>query len=310
MNKKLQSLSLIAAGLGLVSLTTQKRGGRNILSRKERQQYRQSIDYYLSLEDGSGSMIRQVWLLQESLEDELAGRPLITAKEIVDRFKAKTNYSWEPDHINWILLDIFKGVGFENMTSLSAHSLSDDFQYADAIPYLTNVKKIYFQSCNYQKPPTFLCKMPQLEKIVFTYCGALEEITPEFCNALPNLRELHMDECGNFETLPSEIDQLTKLQNLGVNNSYEGFFTTIPASIGNLLNLKHIHFAYNDITEIPDLSRLLSLKTVNFYSNEIEHIPQSLVTLAQMYNVKIYMDHNPVQKVCNLLQKGNYLYWS
>jgi internalin A len=100
-------------------------------------------------------------------------------------------------------------------------------------------------------------------------------------------------------SLPSEIEQLTSLHSLYVNNNQ---LTTLPKEIGQLTNLRTLYLNDNRINSLPqDIENLVGLSSLHLSNNGIKSFPKEIIYLKGLKS--LYLDENRIRSFPDGLNK-------
>ncbi|UII23842.1 hypothetical protein [Fulvivirga ligni] len=168
-----------------------------------------------------------------------------------------------------------------NLTSLEQVLLNGN-KFTD-IPDLSSLTSLKYLNLNknpivenYTIPP-----MESLEFLGLQQCGLTR--LPETINQVPNLKQLVLSFNYQLQSFPNNLNQLTKLEQLSVN---EGNLMELPEAFGNLTSLKLLDVSNNKLKNLPtSLSALNSLEIIRFQSNEIETFPLSIAGLPHLKEI-------------------------
>ncbi|ORY44592.1 L domain-like protein [Neocallimastix californiae] len=138
-----------------------------------------------------------------------------------------------------------------SLNSLKLHIELTQEQFND-ITSLTNLKKLYLGTRDYNSFPLNLDKLKNLK----------------------NLEVLILNSSFNLSEFPESIYSLTHLKNLTLTNSE---ITSFPKKLTKLTDLRYIDFTFNKFKEIPDsIGSLENLDTLNLYMNDISKVSEKL----------------------------------
>ncbi len=195
--------------------------------------------------------------------------------------KASRIKSWTPDSVNWLLLEFFKGIGFEDvkLLNLSFSMLDDSYDkkfttYPEEIQYLTNLECFIFDNQEADIPNS-LSKLQKLRLLKTT-----SEI-PLSIRDMPNLKIVVLESsmiCN--ETFPegligSAVEQL----NVSFN-----FLKEVPIQLSYMPNLKILNIYGNEIRELPIwFLNLKNIKMISLDSDRISNIPSVIRRKMQKY---------------------------
>ena len=108
--------------------------------------------------------------------------------------------------------------------------------------------------------------MDLLKKIDGGYEPSEEERT-----ALLEIKNLSLH---RGESIPASIGNLTNLRHLDMSNSDISF---LPENIGNLTNLQHLDMSNSDISALPEsIGHLTNLRTLFLRGTQIRRLPESI----------------------------------
>jgi len=81
----------------------------------------------------------------------------------------------------------------------------------------------------------------------------------------------------NLTSLPAEIGNLINLQHLYLDNNQ---LTSLPAEIGNLINLQHLYLDNNELLSLPvEIGNLINLQTLWLNNNQLTSLPVELLNI-------------------------------
>ena len=81
----------------------------------------------------------------------------------------------------------------------------------------------------------------------------------------------------NLTSLPAEIGNSINLQIL---NLYNNKLTSFPAEIGNLINLQKLNLYNNKLTSLPvEIGNLINLQTLWLNNNQLTSLPVELLNI-------------------------------
>ncbi|WP_298510069.1 COR domain-containing protein [uncultured Kordia sp.] len=107
----------------------------------------------------------------------------------------------------------------------------------------------------------------------------------------------------NLPTLPKQLFELTKLEELNLNYNR---ITEIPEAIGKLKSLNHLYLENNQITEIPEtIGKLKNLNHLYLENNRIIEIPETIGKL--IYLTELYLGSNQITEIPKTIGKLIYL---
>ncbi len=93
------------------------------------------------------------------------------------------------------------------------------------------------------------------------------------------MKRLNLDN-NEITSLPSEIGQLTNLEQLNLDHNR---LTVFPEGISNLTNLIELTMSENELASIAiDIKNLKNLKTLYLTDNKIHHLPSQIGELASL----------------------------
>jgi Leucine-rich repeat (LRR) protein len=129
---------------------------------------------------------------------------------------------------------------------------------------------------------------------------------PQAIARLPNLRELHADNCGLHGKVERFLPLMTTLIKVRVDHNFE-LSGTIPPSVGNLTNLESLSFGNCDLRgQIPtEVGRMTNLHHLWLYGNWLSGtIPSEigLLTKLTIFGIEDNVISNAAmpQEVCKL----------
>ncbi|KAE8666808.1 putative LRR receptor-like serine/threonine-protein kinase [Hibiscus syriacus] len=135
------------------------------------------------------------------------------------------------------------------------------------------------------------CQGDSVSRINLTSYGVEGNFHAFPFSSLPDLEELDLSINGLFGTIPSQINQLSKLTYLDL--SYNDLSGEIPLQIGQLIHLKTLHLVQNQFNgSVPEeIGQLESLEGLALHNNFLNGpIPSSLGNLANL--TYLYMLNN------------------
>lgn len=125
--------------------------------------------------------------------------------------------------------------------------------------------------------------LPTAITALFLDKRGLRNIPSWIFEKLPNVKILNLND-NHLTTLPPELSNLTKLENLQIANNK---ITEIPSHISTLSNLKILVAVHNQINKIhPNIVQLTKLKTLNLIDNALTRLPDNvdhLIALEQLF---------------------------
>jgi len=150
------------------------------------------------------------------------------------------------------------------------------FNMLSALPpslkYLGNLTELDCRSNELSTIPAELAKCVHMKRILL-YKNNISSL-PDIFSGMKQLETFDVS-CNELRTIPPSIFSLTL--SLAVLDLENNLLTEIPASIGNLRNLKKVCFAKNKISKIPvELGSLLKLQELDVSSNSISELPSAV----------------------------------
>ena len=89
----------------------------------------------------------------------------------------------------------------------------------------------------------------------------------------------------SVESIPASIGELTNLRHLDMSNSD---ISDLPASIGNLTNLQHLDMSYSNISDLPaSIGNLMNLRTLFLRDTPIRRLPESIGNLKCLQSLNL-----------------------
>lgn len=152
------------------------------------------------------------------------------------------------------------------------------------IGMLKNVKSIYLDNNNIEYLPNEICDLYNLKELTISN-NPLKELPTEF----GNLSMLNHLWCANCEltSLPSTFNRLTNLKNL---NLKQNKISNIE-SITKLNNLMFLYLSNNIIKNVPNnINNCINLHTLDLQFNQIKNMPD--ITLPIL--VRLYINNNQI----------------
>lgn len=128
--------------------------------------------------------------------------------------------------------------------------------------------------------------------------ASLHTIPQEIGN-LTKLEELSIVNT-QFSTLPNSIKNLSKLHRLNLSNNQ---LSTLPDGAFQLPELKSLWASDNCIENIPDVINLPSLKNIDLSENQLSTLPESLAKLTQIDEINI--EENPLENLPDAFNSVN-----
>jgi len=112
----------------------------------------------------------------------------------------------------------------------------------------------------------------------------LTELPAELFTSFPNLVELDLSR-NRLKTLPASIGQLKNVKRLIVDRNK---LESIPKEIGQMESLQELILNRNDLTSIPkEISVLKNLYLLDMWSNNISDLPQSMRDMPNLKEVDL-----------------------
>ena len=110
--------------------------------------------------------------------------------------------------------------------------------------------------------------------------------------------------CDNeLQSIPSEIGQLTNLQELHL---YNNELQSIPSEIGQLTNLQELHLHDNKLQSIPsEISQLTNLKQLLLSNNQLQIIPLDIGLLTNLTNLSLTGNPNLEVPPASFVKRNN-----
>ena len=100
-------------------------------------------------------------------------------------------------------------------------------------------------------------------------------------------------------SLPESIGSLIDLTKLYL--SYNQL-TTLPENIGNLANLTDLHLSNNNLSSLPDsLSNLSNLQRLYLYNNQLTNLPKNIGSLPNL--TSLHLDNNQIADLPDSISK-------
>ena len=141
-------------------------------------------------------------------------------------------------------------------------------------------------------------------------CGGFGDYQPADLTGigyLRNLTDLDVSWQSNCVALPDEICTLTKLTSIDMDYSAvayipenigdlvllaeftakEADFTTLPASLVNLVNLETLDLYQTPLIELPEIGNLVNLRTLNLEQTNITALPDNIGNLVSLQTLNI-----------------------
>ena len=135
------------------------------------------------------------------------------------------------------------------LTSLNMGGPYVDCHFTGSLPEeignLTNLKRLQMDNCPFEgRLPESLGNLSNLERLYITYCEKLAPgPIPSWIGNLTKLKVLQIYGHNFTGQLPESIGNLTNLEHLDI--KYCSLDSTVPASFGNLRNLKFLRMSEN-----------------------------------------------------------------
>jgi Leucine-rich repeat (LRR) protein len=186
-----------------------------------------------------------------------------------------------------------------NMDSLTAIFFCNNMDWEQTFSVLSkckNFKNASFREVGLNAIPSAILQCQNIEKIDLIGNSKINyEKAFDILSKLKNLKELTLS--IYTKTIPPGIDKLKSLQILNIEFSE---IETIPNEIGNLTNLRELHFRYCDkLTKIPrSIKNCRNLSKVSLYSmrepfdfaysiKSLQGLDLTYLDLSQARNIKI-----------------------
>lgn len=132
--------------------------------------------------------------------------------------------------------------------------------------------------------------LTNLKSIIFSSIG-MDTVIPTEIVSLINLEQFFIISCGSFYGgIPSGLASLTKLTGITISRSQK-IKGTIPASLGQLINLKSIYLeTIGLVGTIPtELGKLNKLESLNLNYNDLDGtIPTQIGKLINLKDMQLY----------------------
>ncbi|KAJ0551646.1 putative endo-polygalacturonase [Helianthus annuus] len=165
------------------------------------------------------------------------------------------------------LPDIHPNVASLNLTFLSSLDLSGNYFYNSFMPRwifsITSLVSLDLSMCHFRGPPisSSTSSFHNLTSLKFLHISENEFMSSslvlkELSSIGGNLISLDMGSCGVKSATLDSLHNLTSLLSLDLSENQ--LTTTIPKSLGNLCNLRHIYMGYNNFQNISLTSLLRS----------------------------------------------------
>jgi Leucine-rich repeat (LRR) protein len=88
---------------------------------------------------------------------------------------------------------------------------------------------------------------------------------------------------NKFSSLPDSIGNLINLQYLDLSINK---FSSLPDSIGNLINLQELHLSDNKLSTLPDsIGNLINLYILYLSHNQLESLPTSILKIKKVLQI-------------------------
>jgi Leucine-rich repeat (LRR) protein len=117
---------------------------------------------------------------------------------------------------------------------------------------------------------------------------------------MPKLEYFSLRTCY-FRTLSAKISVLSKLTTLVELDLYDNLFREIPASIGQLKQIKILRLGSNELKTIPaTIGDMISLEYLDLGDNELKTIPDNLKNLTNLKHIIIGGNPLPKETVAQL----------
>jgi leucine-rich repeat protein SHOC2 len=102
-------------------------------------------------------------------------------------------------------------------------------------------------------------------------------------------------------SLPSSIGSLVDLTKLYINYNQ---LSSLPESIGNLANLTILHISHNQLTSLPEsMGNLSGLTELHLDNNQLDSLPESMDSLSNL--IRLNLNGNPLSDLSMLQGLAN-----
>lgn len=147
---------------------------------------------------------------------------------------------------------------------------------------LASLTSLNLENCELSDLPDSISRLTNLTQLNLD-SNNLRELPASF-STLTALTDLDLS-YNNFNPFPQVVCTLTNLTKLKSECDDEGCntFESIPADVGNLQKLTHLHFEWNQVKHLPStFERLTNLTELKLHSNELEIVPACLIKLPKL----------------------------
>ena len=122
-------------------------------------------------------------------------------------------------------------------------------------------------------------------KVLYLSSNAIDDI--HHLTALPGLEVLHLND-NRISRIPNNVTNWGRLKRLFINGN---LLDKLPASLGQLQELKILLAAENNIEDIPeDFFSLSNLETLNLFQNRLTYLSENLCRLKKLNYLQLSMN--------------------
>lgn len=174
---------------------------------------------------------------------------------------------------------------FGKLTSLRKLNLSGNYTYTEVVAGVPTILIL-----NLDQVYRVLARCGNLESLDLSAC-LIPDVKPSI-TSLPKLRKLDLSR-NRLTYLPSNFGMLSALEELDLSNPVMGPRTNsmraLPASFGNLENLRVLKMGSNDFTslQLPATHKLQKLQHLDMSWNRLQQFPEVLRTMTALEHLDL-----------------------
>lgn len=247
------------------------------LTPEEMAAYREKIWFLIDLMEVEH--LEQALLLQESF-----GLELVSREEVFDKYVTKpTLEDLRPQSVEWILLEAYKGAGFEHVTELDISERVGYKKIPDGVQYLTNLKFLNVSySYDLTELPSWIGKLVNLEKLYLS-----DTSISDLPLSMRNLKKLDTLLLSStvIDFIPNGLKGLP-IRRLAMSNTE---MSALPERLLWFKNtLESFECGANNILMVRSwIGRLTKLKSLNLFANNMGSLPSSIGNLKNLEDLQV-----------------------
>ncbi|MBV7515913.1 NEL-type E3 ubiquitin ligase domain-containing protein, partial [Pseudomonas sp. PDM25] len=136
-------------------------------------------------------------------------------------------------------------------------------------------------------------ELPVLTRALFTHVYSLDlsamalgEITANFLEAFPNLREVSLEN-NRLQTLPQTLRLMPRLQALYLSRNVISLSPEAIVALEGFPALRQLHLSHNPLGRIPDFRRMPTLRQLNLRNTGLTEWPAGLDALPHLQGIDL-----------------------